>query len=81
MSTDARHTDGTRKGESDGDKQEVRAKRALRRSGGSTVVTIPPEMVDLLDIELGDDVELEAEMFGDEIRLRIVDDQDDAGDG
>lgn len=78
MSTDTRRTDVTRKVEIDGENQEVRAKRALRQSGGSTVVTIPPEMVDLLDIELGDDVELEAKMFGDEIRLRIV---DDAGDG
>lgn len=30
--------------------------RTLRRSGGSVVVTIPPEVVDLVDMDVGDDV-------------------------
>lgn len=58
--------------EIDKDDKEVSARRKLRESGGSTVVTIPPEMLDLIDIEPGDQVELQAEMFGDEIRLRIT---------
>lgn len=63
----------------DKEDKEVRARRKLRKSGGSTVVTIPPEMLDLLDFELGDNVELEAEIFGDEMRLRVVDCDDDNG--
>jgi len=84
MASTPHSTSVTRKVEIDGERQEVRATRALRQSGGSTVVTIPPEMVDLLDLELGDDLELEAEWSGDEIRLRVVDRDegvDDAGDG
>lgn len=34
--------------------------RTLRESGGSVVVTIPPDVVDLLDMEIGDDVVVHA---------------------
>lgn len=61
-----------RRVEVDKDEKVIRAIRPLRESGGSNVVTIPPEMIDLADFEVGDDVELQAEMFGDEIRVRVV---------
>ncbi|MFB6154160.1 MAG: hypothetical protein ABEJ27_07910 [Halodesulfurarchaeum sp.] len=34
--------------------------RTLRESGGSVVVTIPPEVIDLVDMEVGDDVVVHA---------------------
>lgn len=34
--------------------------RTLRRSGGSVVVTIPPEVIDLVDMDVGDDVVVHA---------------------
>ncbi|MFB6079523.1 MAG: hypothetical protein ABEJ81_00750 [Haloferacaceae archaeon] len=34
--------------------------RTLRRSGGSVVVTIPPEVLDLVDVDSGDDVVVRA---------------------
>lgn len=34
--------------------------RTLRESGGSVVVTIPPDVVDLVDMEVGDDVVVHA---------------------
>ena len=63
----------SRKVDIDSENREVRAARKLRRSGGSTVITVPPEMVDLVDLEHGDQLELEAEWSGEEIRLRVVD--------
>ena len=38
----------------------VTGARTLRVSGGSTVLTIPPEMLDVLEWEEGDDLSLEA---------------------
>jgi len=34
--------------------------RTIRRSGGSVVVTIPPEVIDLVDLDVGDDVVVHA---------------------
>ncbi|MFB6187527.1 MAG: AbrB/MazE/SpoVT family DNA-binding domain-containing protein [Halobacteriaceae archaeon] len=34
--------------------------RSLRKSGGSIVVTIPPEVTDLVDMEVGDEVVIHA---------------------
>lgn len=66
--------------EIDQDSQTITAIRQLRKSGGSTVVTIPPEMLDLTELEAGDGAELKAEFFGDEIRLRIVASDPNEGD-
>ena len=65
----------TRGIEIDGENKTVEATRALRKSGGSNVVTIPPGMIDLLDFEIGDDVTLVADWSGDEIRLRVVEEE------
>ena len=54
----------------DHDEQSIRAHRTLRSSGGSTVLTIPGEVLESVGFEPGDEIEIEAEMFGDEIRLR-----------
>ena len=43
------------------DDNTVTAVRTLRTSGGSTVLTVPPEILDILDWEDGDDLELEAD--------------------
>ena len=39
----------------------VTGARTLRISGGSTVLTIPPEVLDVLEWEDGDDLRLEAD--------------------
>lgn len=48
--------------------------RTLRKSGGSVVVTIPPEVVDLVDMDVGDDVVVHA--TSDSISLTKLPDQD-----
>lgn len=59
-----------RKVEIDRENQEIRATRDLRSSGGSTVLTIPDEILQSVGFEEGDQIEIQADMFGDEIRLR-----------
>lgn len=61
-----------RKVEIDRENQMIRGTRTLRESGSSSVVTIPNEIIQAVGFENGDDIELEADMFGDEIRLRKV---------
>lgn len=34
--------------------------RPLRKSGGSAVVTLPPEVLDMVDLEMGDDLVVHA---------------------
>jgi len=43
------------------EEKTVTGARTLRISGGSTVLTIPPEMLDVLDWEDGDDLTLKAD--------------------
>jgi len=50
--------------------------RTLRRSGGSVVVTIPPEVIDLVDIDVGDDVVVHA--ASESISLTRLPEQDGA---
>lgn len=59
-----------RKVEIDRENQKIRATRSLRSSGGSTVLTIPDEVLQSVGFEEGDQIEIEAEMFGEEISLR-----------
>lgn len=47
--------------------------RTLRQSGGSTVVTIPPDVLDLVDMGVGDDVVVHA--TSDSITLTKLDDE------
>lgn len=65
-----------RKVEIDRENQMIRGTRTLRESGSSSVVTIPNEIIQAVGFENGDDIELEADMFGDEIRLRKVESDD-----
>ena len=46
----------------DGETQETQSLglRTLRESGGSVVVTIPPEVLDLTNMDTGDDVVIHA---------------------
>jgi len=51
-------------------KEEVRASRDLRESGSSTVLTIPPSVLDSLDLEGGDTIEIVADWGTEEITLK-----------
>jgi len=44
--------------------------RTIRQSGGSTVVTIPPELLEFTQFEDGDTVSLSAAFDGDEITIQ-----------
>jgi len=59
----------------DADNGEVRATRTVRRSGNSTVVVIPPEMLGAVGFDLGDDVDLVAGLESGEIVLRPAEKQ------
>lgn len=48
----------------------VTAIRTLRKSGGSVVLTIPPEVVDIINAEIGDDFTLFAEHGSEEITIK-----------
>ncbi len=49
---------------------EIRRTRQLRQSGGSTVVTIPPEFIEFTEFKQGDDVDLVADLNGNELTIR-----------
>lgn len=53
----------------------VTATRKLRQSGGSTVLTIPPEVMDAMELEEGDDLVMQADYKDGEIRLRKSEDE------
>lgn len=46
----------------DMEKGQVIGERKLRDSGNSTVLTIPPEILDVADLEAGDEIEITADM-------------------
>ena len=52
----------------------VIAERKIRSSGNSTVLTIPPQVLDVAGLEAGDGVEISADLETGEIRLRKADD-------
>ena len=52
------------------DKITLQRVRRLRRSGNSSVLTIPKDMLEVTHFSEGDDVELAAEANGDEIVIR-----------
>lgn len=54
----------------------LRATRKLRSSGGSIVVSIPPQMLQAVSFEEDDDILLRCEWDGDEICLHPVEDTD-----
>jgi len=54
----------------DPDNGEVRATRTIRKSGNSTAVVIPPELLDAAGFELGDDVDLVCDFDTGEVSMR-----------
>jgi len=56
----------------------VTATRRLRPSGGSTVLTIPPEVMSALGLEEGDDIVMVADRDAGEIRLQHSDSDSDS---
>ncbi|GAA1280280.1 hypothetical protein [Aeromicrobium tamlense] len=59
---------------SDSQNKEIVRERKLRQSGDySSVVSIPPVVREFTDFDVGTEVEVSAEVGGDEIRLQIVD--------
>jgi antitoxin component of MazEF toxin-antitoxin module len=61
----------------DQDDQEVRGESSLRESGGSVVLTIPPDIARQAGFDAGDDVQVSTPFEGGEITLRERDDSDD----
>lgn len=53
----------------------VTGERKLRDSGNSTVLTIPPEILDVADLEAGDEIEIQADMQSGEITIRKKEDE------
>ena len=56
--------------EVDDDRNTLRASTQLRRSGNSTVVTIPPIILGLAALQRGDEVELVAERGRETVTIR-----------
>jgi len=56
----------------DRDEGKMRATRTLRASGGSIVLTMPRELLDNVGFDEGDELVLEADMLGDEIKLTTL---------
>lgn len=55
--------------------QEIRGVRALRHSGNSTVLSIPPEVLQFAGLEQGDEVAIVTKFDGGSIELRPVHDE------
>lgn len=55
------------------DEDTAVANRPLRKSGGSIVLTIPPDMLRALEWDRGDDVQIFADWERGEIRLQLAD--------
>jgi len=49
----------------------ITTRRKLRKSGSSTVVTLAPEMLQMLDWHRGDEVEIEADWDAGEITIAL----------
>lgn len=55
---------------------EARTTRTIGRSGNSTVIRLPPELLDAAQIERGQDVELTTDLETGELTIRPVDESD-----
>jgi len=51
--------------------QTITARRSLRASGSSTVLTVPPEILQSLDWQQGDTVEIQADWDAGEVTLSL----------
>lgn len=58
--------------EIDTDAEEARDERELRASGNSTVVTLPPGVLQAAGLECGDTVEVSAGFEGGEITVKAA---------
>jgi len=56
---------------------EARAIRTVRKSGNSTVVVIPPELLDVAGLKLGDDVDVSVDFDSNEVTIRSVESSPD----
>ena len=52
------------------------AERTIRQSGNSTVVSIPPAMLDHMDLESGDEVILSKDVQDGELVIKMPEDAD-----
>jgi len=59
-----------RKPEIDYEEGVGRAVRSLRTAGGSVVVSLPPQLLEMVQLEEGDDVELTADVEEGKITLQ-----------
>ena len=53
----------------DRDEGVMRAIRTVRESGNSTIVTLPPQILEGANFEVGDDVDIEVDIDSGEITL------------
>lgn len=54
---------------------EVREQRQLRKSGDSTVVSLPPEVLEHADVEQGDEVTVAVGFNSGTIELRVEEEE------
>lgn len=62
--------------EIDPETNTVRAVRHFRASGSSTIVTIPPQMMQLLEVDVDDEIEIVGDWEEREITIRPIDDEE-----
>lgn len=72
MSTATTHPFVSRDPEYDPETRTMRATRSLRGSGNSTVLSIPPLILQALAVQEGDEVELIADTESHELTIRAV---------
>lgn len=52
--------------------EQVSATRSLRKSGSSVVLTFPPELIQALDLSIGDEMKMTGDWGEKEIRVEPV---------
>jgi antitoxin component of MazEF toxin-antitoxin module len=67
--------------EVDGDSREMSAVRRLRPSGNSVVISMPPELLDLVGLSRDDHVRIVASFDDDVIVMRKTDPESDSDGG
>ncbi|DAC85281.1 AbrB/MazE/SpoVT family DNA-binding domain-containing protein [Haloterrigena jeotgali icosahedral virus 1] len=62
--------------EIDTENNKIRDKRTFTASGTSTILSFPPELLDTLELDKGDEVEIEGDWASREITIRPVEDEE-----
>lgn len=70
----------TRRVSFDREEGKMRATRTVRESGNSVIVTIPPQILEGANFEVGDDVEISVDIESGDITVRRNDDPNDSAE-